>query len=193
MEIGFGNGNFLGWVSKFVPERYGVETSEILRHRAADWLTATYTTLNDNDLNQKAGTFELIVAFDVLEHIKKEELVGFLKQISFLLKPGGNFIARFPNGDSPFGRMHQHGDITHLSTIGKSMVVQLARDTDLVLREVRSPAFPIGLKGIANSPKQLIIKIIRKMFEKFISFLYFDGRVIILESNLVAVWTKKIN
>jgi len=192
LEVGFGNGNFIGWVGKFVPECHGVETSGILRSRAIDWLESIYSSIYDSDLNEKAESFDLIVAFDVLEHVGKEELPAFLAQICKLLKPGGNFIARFPNGDSPFGRMYQHGDITHVTTIGKSMLVQIAQGTDLVLIEVRSPSFPLGMKGAMTYPKRLLIKTIRKFLERLISFVYFDGRVIVLDANLVAIWKKKI-
>ena len=57
----------------------------------------------ESDLsNLKGDNYDLIVAFDVLEHIPQEDLPSF-KKVQRLLKEDGSFIARFPNCDSPFG------------------------------------------------------------------------------------------
>src|SRR5688572_31064921 len=32
----------------------------------------------------------------------------------------------FPNGDSPFGRLYQHGDLAHVATLGQFKIRQLA-------------------------------------------------------------------
>jgi cyclopropane fatty-acyl-phospholipid synthase-like methyltransferase len=42
--------------------------------------------------------FDLVAAFDVLEHIPQDKLLDFLTQIKRILKNDGVFIARFPNG-----------------------------------------------------------------------------------------------
>ena len=68
------------------------------------------------DLTQWAdGSFDLVVAFDVLEHVPPAEALAFLRALLRVLKPGGCVLLRFPNADSPFGLAHQNADVTHLN------------------------------------------------------------------------------
>jgi len=43
----------------------------------------------------------LVVAFDVLEHFRKDEALGFLDQVYRVLKPGGRVLIHTSNGASP--------------------------------------------------------------------------------------------
>ena len=57
--------------------------------------------------------FDLITAFDLVEHFQKEELLDLLKTIKEALKPGGILIIQTPNAESPWGLMHRYHDFTH--------------------------------------------------------------------------------
>jgi len=124
VEFGFGNGAFLGWARSRGHYVVGVEQIDELdrRARAAGFETAPSI---DALLNSGAKSYDLVVAFDVLEHLSKDELVTFLEGTISLLRSGGALLARFPNGDSPFGLRHQNGDITHCLSIGEYSVAQL--------------------------------------------------------------------
>jgi cyclopropane fatty-acyl-phospholipid synthase-like methyltransferase len=58
-------------------------------------------------------TFDLITLLDVLEHIKKEEIVPFLKALKGSLKPGGMLIVQVPNMQAPDSQLHRYNDFTH--------------------------------------------------------------------------------
>lgn len=73
--------------------------------READLLTALRET---NDASRDA-----IVAFDVLEHFNRDELLPLIDETYRVLKPGGRFIIHVPNGASPFFGRVRYGDITH--------------------------------------------------------------------------------
>jgi 2-polyprenyl-3-methyl-5-hydroxy-6-metoxy-1,4-benzoquinol methylase len=78
-----------------------------------------YKALHSDEMYAiNADQFDLIAAFDVLEHIPQSEILNFLSQVKRMLKNGGVFIARFPNGDSPFGLANQNGELTHVTAIG---------------------------------------------------------------------------
>lgn len=66
-----------------------------------------------------------IVALDVLEHLPLEYLLSLLEIARDRLRPGGVFIARVPNGESPFGGSILHGDITHLRAFTKRSLIQV--------------------------------------------------------------------
>ena len=51
------------------------------------------------------------------------EALGFLRDVMRVLKPGARAVLRFPNGDSPFGLVHQNADVTHVNAIGRGKVV----------------------------------------------------------------------
>ena len=44
----------------------------------------------------------LVIAFDVLEHFRKDEALRFMDQVNRVLAPGGKVIIHTPNGASPF-------------------------------------------------------------------------------------------
>jgi SAM-dependent methyltransferase len=117
LEIGFGNGKFLKYAFEKGWDVIGTEVNSALVDIAQE---AGYVAIHtDNLSNFNDDTFDLIVAFDVLEHIEQYLIPIFISEIKRVLKAGGYFIARFPNGDSPFGLINQNGDVTHITVIRK--------------------------------------------------------------------------
>jgi len=59
------------------------------------------------------GSQDVVVAFDVIEHFTRSELLCFVDEVRRILCEGGAWIIHTPNGGSPFiGRIF-HGDFTH--------------------------------------------------------------------------------
>jgi hypothetical protein len=48
---------------------------------------------------------------------QRHAIVDFKLDVKRVLKPGGRFIARCPNGDSPFRLVNQNGDVTQVTSI----------------------------------------------------------------------------
>ncbi len=67
----------------------------------------------------------LVIAFDVLEHFRKDEAVGFMDQVHRVLAPGGKVIIHTPNGASPFSGRAGHGDFTHETMFTRDSLGQL--------------------------------------------------------------------
>lgn len=189
LEIGFGNGGFLGWIKSLGGEIFGVETNSRLNERARQHFSSDcfFEDLRDPRLNRFEGSFSHIVAFDVIEHISIEDLPGVLQRIRDLLAVEGRLIVRFPNGDSPFGRMIQHGDPTHVTSMGRHKLAYLARNAGLKIAEIRAPALPLHGVGIASFTKRAGVKLGRYFFERLLSILYYGGQRIPLDSNYVAI------
>jgi hypothetical protein len=110
-----------------------------------------------------------------------------LRRIRALLAPEGRFVARFPNGDSPFGRIGQHGDPTHVTTMGRGKLVYLARDAGLQLLEIRAPALPVHGVGFRRAWKRRFVKMGRYGVERLFALLYFGGQRVPLDPNYLAI------
>lgn len=189
LEIGFGNGNFLGWIKSLGGEIFGVETNTRLNARAHAFFSCDhfFEDLRDSRLDGLQGRLTHVVAFDVVEHIRVEELSGVLERIRDLLAADGRLIVRFPNGDSPFGRMIQHGDPTHVTTIGRGKLFYLAKNAGFEVAEIRAPALPLRGVGIASLVRRVGVKVGRYIVERIFSILYYGGQRIPLDSNYVAI------
>lgn len=131
LELGFGEGRFLAWAKTMGATVVGYELINELAEagRALGFDTRSGDVMQRLDPN--TDQFDLIVAFDVLEHVDSDRLIdlaGFLRR---LLVPGGHLVARVPNGQSPLGQVFQYGDLTHVSVLSKGRFEQLAALVDL--------------------------------------------------------------
>jgi 2-polyprenyl-3-methyl-5-hydroxy-6-metoxy-1,4-benzoquinol methylase len=66
-------------------------------------------------LRRAAGTLDVVLATDFLEHLTTDELVTAMDLIRVAVEPAGMIVARVPNAGSPFGGRIRHGDLTHES------------------------------------------------------------------------------
>lgn len=123
-EIGFGNGQLLGYLRARGYTLAGTEMLAPLLERARRHGISAARRIDDFPDAQR---FNLIVAIDVLEHIPQHEAAAFLAGLGARLTPGGRILLKFPNGDSPYGLRNQHGDVTHLAVIGGKKMAYYAR------------------------------------------------------------------
>lgn len=62
---------------------------------------------------QADASQDVIIAFDVLEHLTRDELIDVVDSVRRVLAPGGRWILHVPNAESPFFGRVLYGDITH--------------------------------------------------------------------------------
>jgi 2-polyprenyl-3-methyl-5-hydroxy-6-metoxy-1,4-benzoquinol methylase len=157
LEIGFGEGRFLGWARDRGALVTGME-------RDANALAAARkdgVSLIDGDLGQHSkalrGQYAVIAAFDVFEHLTLTQIEDYLAAAAQLLEPNGILILRYPNGQSPFGLPQQHGDVTHLTALSRAKIDQLASPYGLHTIRYGAAAIPRGngLVWLARSSRRL--------------------------------------
>lgn len=189
LEIGFGDGGFLAFCKKNNWQVTGTEENqELVNVAKASGFEAFHTSEVDKI---KAGTYDLVVAFDVLEHIEQKDLPGFLRMIRSWLKKDGRFLARFPNGDSPFGLALQHGDITHVTTLGRGKVEYFANITDFECQFIGGAAQPIFCGSLLGSLRRLIIVPLKAFFEFFFRVVFFaKSKINFISPNLLIILKK---
>lgn len=165
LELGFGNGNFLGHARGQGIQVAGIETQAALRDRAQAAGIESYASV---DALSKDRRFDVIIAFDVFEHVEPMSLPQLLIQLRGHLAPDGVLLCRVPNGESPFGRIFQHGDVTHVNTLGLSKFNQLAAVVGLKVR--CHGEMPWYLT--ARNPKRLLRAMVRTLLERTVAFAY---------------------
>jgi 2-polyprenyl-3-methyl-5-hydroxy-6-metoxy-1,4-benzoquinol methylase len=182
LEIGFGNGLFLGWARR---ERHLVAGTEIDAALIALARQAGFEAAMSADDLVAHGPWDLIVGFDVLEHVAPDAMPEFLSRLSRQLAPDGRMLFRFPNGESPFGLVRQYRDETHVHVLGVSRVRQIV--APLGLRVVCSgELLPWYARRWRSVPSALVGALARALFEWLIGRLYL-GRTANLQSNEVVV------
>jgi SAM-dependent methyltransferase len=189
LELGFGNGAFLAWARGRGASVYGIEASSTLVQRARSKFgqDRAFGDVEQLRVQHPEARFELIAAFDVLEHVPPAEVVDLLRLLRSLLAPTGRLVVRFPNGDSPFGRVTQHGDPTHVNTIGGFKLSYYAQQAGLAVVSLRSPRLPIRGVGLRRGVRRAMQIAARQLFERIVGQLYFGGRSIPLDPNYTAV------
>ncbi len=74
---------------------------------------------------QADASLDVVIAFDVIEHFTRDELLPFVDQVRRVLKPGGRWIIHVPNGESPFGGRMRYWDLTHELAFTRTSIAQL--------------------------------------------------------------------
>ncbi|MFJ4397080.1 class I SAM-dependent methyltransferase [Pseudomonas sp. NPDC089396] len=184
LEVGFGNGEFISFSVQSGFKTVGVEISDELVKMAGQNGYESYADLSSIPSGR---LFDLIVIFDVLEHIDQHEIPSFLTSLKHFLSPGGAILARFPNGDSPFGRTHQHGDVTHKTTIGSGKIRYFAESIGLDVKYCGAPSMPIVGSPMKYAAYNIFASPLRWFFDKFFGVLYLQRGDITFAPNLTVV------
>ena len=117
LDLGCGPGYILGYLKHLgFQHASGIDLSdeqvEIGRSLGHDCFVADAFEY----LGANVCSFDVIIAFDFVEHFTKEELPDLLKAIHRSLRPGGRLLLQTPNGSGLFTGHIVYGDLSH-STI----------------------------------------------------------------------------
>lgn len=187
LEIGFGNGAFLGHaVSKnFYCE--GVETNGNLVDLAVEKNFSAYKEIDEIEHNKK---YDLIVLFDVIEHIHEDNIESFFSDLSFYLEDSGSIFLRFPNGSSPLGLANQHGDVTHCSIVTLPKLNYWCYNSNLKVVFSRGDTLPFIFKhNFLKMPSRLFKLFFHSITERFVRLISVQSKGV-LSSNLQAIIKK---
>lgn len=191
LEIGFGEGLFLDWARS---EGYLVEGIEINPKFCASAQARGHRTHCGDAidvLKSHAGQYDLVVLFDVLEHLRVDEIVELLKILERRLPAEGKILARFPNGQSPFGRVYQHGDVTHVTTLSASIMEDIARPAGMkVIAAYNSARSSQGSKSRLRSLLRTFSFVARDVVQFAVGHIYFHGNIP-LDPNVTVVMGKR--
>jgi 2-polyprenyl-3-methyl-5-hydroxy-6-metoxy-1,4-benzoquinol methylase len=152
LELGCGTGSFLHFLrSAGYAKAVGVDSDESSIATARK-LGVAGAEVGDayERLARSPGAYDAIVAIDVLEHFRKDELFPLLRAIHAALRPGGVLIWRAPNAAAPFFGRIRYGDLTHENAFTRQSAYQLMTAAGFDSVEAR------GEKPVATGARSLL-------------------------------------
>ena len=114
--------------------------------------------LSDIELLPDNALFDLVVSFDVLEHIS--DPLAILKEVSNLLSTGGIFVFTVPTNESFRAKLEKYNikkwrmmiPLSHLHFFSKASIRELAQQSGLSISQIRKTrAGDRGVKEIVES------------------------------------------
>jgi 2-polyprenyl-3-methyl-5-hydroxy-6-metoxy-1,4-benzoquinol methylase len=149
LEIGYGRGGFLSFAKQQGWQCVGIELNDEL---VAIGREAGFDVGNvERYAELEPASFDLVVAFDVFEHMTHQQIGELLALLSTLLSPNGEILARFPNGDSPIGLPNQNGDPTHVNAIGAEKIRYYVEAAGAELVSLKGEARPLRAGKLTTS------------------------------------------
>ena len=183
LEIGFGNGTFLNWCKENHLNISGVEQDNDLLNRAKKQGYKAYKSISQI----KGVKFDLIVLFDVLEHVPEKNIQSLFESLKKILAKNGEVFIRVPNGSSPFGLTYQHGDVTHVTTITGAKLVYWAKFTNFKIIYCGADKKILHNGRLLKFPTRLIRRILHLIIEKIIRYIFSPLPRGILSANLLCI------
>lgn len=129
LEIGCASGSFLKVLrDKGFTNAKGIDIDQELASYGRTALGVNIEVAEwDSYLSENNEVYDIIIALDVLEHIKPTDIESVLKTTFMKLSPKGKLIVRAPNPECPLVLPTYCGDITHKSLITAELLEHLLR------------------------------------------------------------------
>jgi SAM-dependent methyltransferase len=175
LEIGFGDARFLDWCQSRGLVPVGVEILDVALQKARRLGHEVFLGPFSRSTLPVDRQFDIIAAFDVVEHLTVHEIRQLFRDTLPHLAPDGKYILRFPNGNSPFVGAIQTGDITHRTLVSPGTIEDVVRPLGLsVTRSLNDRMLP---QGALPRVKRLLSYTLRSVIETVIGFAFFGQRL----------------
>jgi SAM-dependent methyltransferase len=134
------------------------------------------------------GSQRTIVAFDVIEHFTREELLPFVDAVHRALAPGGQWLIHTPNAESPFFGRIRYGDITHEQAFTVTSLNQLLRASGFA--SIRCYEDTPIVHGVASAGRWIVWKALRAILRTYLLAETGAAGSGVLSQNMLAVAVK---
>lgn len=128
LDVGCGHGAILYFLAEAgYTNVVGVDTSaeQIAMAHRLGIASAQHHWAFDYIRSLAPGSLDMVVLFDILEHLERQELFDLLDEVHRVLRPGGTCLIHVPNGEGLFGMKIRFGDLTHVQAFTQSSMRQL--------------------------------------------------------------------
>jgi 2-polyprenyl-3-methyl-5-hydroxy-6-metoxy-1,4-benzoquinol methylase len=114
LDLGCGHGNVLYLLAHAgYTNVTGVDLSLEQLNLARQWCQQIVQGEALDFLQHQTRQFQVIIAFDLIEHFTKDEFMLLIEALFNALLPGGRLIIQTPNADSPWVSAERYSDFTH--------------------------------------------------------------------------------
>jgi hypothetical protein len=185
LEIGFGNGAFAGWCRRQRWDWVGTEIDPVLVNRARE---AGYQAEHAREGFGNLGTgasFDLIVAWDVLEHMAPGETIRFMTDAHSQLTASGALVFRVPSGDSPFSRAIQHTDPTHAQILTSHAARLLALESGFRRCTTRNARLPILVPSPTGVIRRIAVRLVDSVVHRAVKIAMRDPSAVVAPNMIV--------
>jgi SAM-dependent methyltransferase len=131
------------------------------------------------------GALDVVVAFDVLEHFRRDEVLAFVDQVRRVLAPGGRWIIHVPNAESPFFGRIRYGDWTHETAFTRTSLHQLLTGSGFA--RVRCYEDAPVVHGLKSAVRFALWKAVRSALRVYLAAETGYTGDVVLSQNLLAV------
>jgi len=139
---------------------------------------------------QPSDSYDTLIAFDIIEHFTKREVLSIIDEACRVLKPGGRLIVHVPNGESPFVGRILFGDFTHEQAFTQRSLTALFRTSDF--EEVYCYEDVPVVHGLKSAVRRVIWSLLRRLLWFYVAVEMGDTRQdTIFSQNFLAVAFKK--
>lgn len=128
---------------------------------------------------------DVVIAFDVIEHFTKTELVTFMDEARRVVTPEGRLILHVPNAESPFFGRVRYGDLTHEQAFTRVSIAQLVRSSGF--RECAVYEDTPVIHGVASTVRAALWLAIRSLLELYLLAETGSARGVVLSQNFLVV------
>lgn len=171
LDLGCGYGVFLNTCKKAGYRNiFGVEVVEKYIQFARekfDIKTISNSEITDFLESQEDRSFDVITAFDVIEHFEKDKILELFNLIYRKLKNNGRFIIQVPNAGSLPGLYIFHSDLTHETAFTDLLLKELFHLAGFSRSEIMPEYRPKNLKNLILNTIRSVISIIFSLNNKF--------------------------
>lgn len=129
--------------------------------------------------------FDVVITFDVIEHLTREELMALGQQIFRVLSPGGRWIIHAPNAAGIFGNRVRYADATHEQAFTPESIRQWAEK--LAFGKAHCYEDQPVIHGYKSLIRRAIWQLIRTVGAVCIAAESGQTNEVVLSQNLVAV------
>jgi SAM-dependent methyltransferase len=189
LEVGFGNGGLMAYCKSLGHSVVGTEANAQL---VAVAQSSGHAVFGAEFLDECApGSFDLIIALDVIEHIEPSLTVPFVQACHRALKPGGRLLLRFPNGDSPFSVSNFNADVTHFNWISADKMRYYAQASCFSGMKIQGTPQVILTKSVFHGLYNLFNLPAKWLLNALYRLLFYPGRALnFVAIDLVAILKK---
>jgi SAM-dependent methyltransferase len=135
------------------------------------------------------SSYDFLIAFDVLEHFSKDEILIFANEAYRILRSGGRLIIHVPNGEAIFPGAVFFSDLTHETCFTRVSLRQLVNVSGFSTLQVIEDV-PI-IHSLRSLLRFILWKIVRTIFHViYIAETGQRSKNLVLSQNLLAVVVK---